>query len=1327
MNRSKSDKILKISTGMVGISICASVLLCYQPQTTKAAILNQATPLSQMSAGFNNEHNNFKGESATKIKHIANKNPLLRKGPDDINEVDGYLPDNLPTGNWNNVNYNYDQSTKTLTINGGSVSDPTPIFKQVGDDIEHIKITGNLEISGSMLAFFAKLPNLTSIDGLNKISTSNATYCLYTFAWDKKLTSVDLNSWDVSNVTAIDNMFDGCTSLTTVEASSWQTSNITDMSSTFQGCTSLTSIDVSNWDTSNVTDMRNMFMSCNSLPSLNVSKWNTAKVEDMRAMFQGCFKLNNLDVSKWNTGKVTSMKWMFNGCKSLENLDVSNWDLSSCTNINAMFQNCSKLNGLNVSKWNTSKVTDMSWAFNGCESLEQLDVSNWSLNNCTNIKAMFQGCSKLNGLNVSKWNTSKVTDMSCAFNGCESLEQLDVSNWDLSSCTNINTMFQNCSKLNGLNVSKWNTSKVTDMSWAFNGCKSLEQLDVSNWNLSSCTNITTMFQNCSKLKGLDVSKWNTSKVTDMSWTFNNCALVDKLDVSNWKTGNVTNMTGMFNNCLILPTVDVSNWDTSKVTDMTGMFQDDHVLNNLDTSKWNTDNVTNMNSMFKNCYALTKLDLSSFNDQHFGTNDLGEDGHKDMLAGLNNLRQLTVGKNFNLAKTNLDTPVSWVSVGNGTVDKPAGSEFYPSDKLAGFWNNKDKTETWVPGIKAQITINYVDLDDNNKVLKSDSLSGIANNTIDYKTDFDKIVNSLKEQHYVYDKNEDKLPWSNGQIKLPVNDSDNPVYTVGFRHETTTVKPGEENPATGKVDNNQSQAIKQTIKYNGAPNSIADNVQSLTFNRDAKVDLVTGKTTYLDWDKTSQTFKDVDSPNVDGYDVDIKTVKGETVRPDDKDITKTVTYTKKAIPSHDITINYIDADDGDKVVKTDKQTGKAGTTVQYHDHMQDIIKQLGNGNYEIDKDKSDLPLDNNGDIKLPNDLTDNPTYKVVLRHKVVTLKPGDKNPLTGKEEADQTKEITQTIKYSGSDKDIPNNVQTVKFNRNATVDLVTGKVIYLDWDKTSQTFADVVSPVIAGYSPNIKTVKGETVKPDNKDITKEVVYHKDSTPSYDITINYQDQDGKVIKQDKQVGKPNTTLPYHDQMKEIMDKLNNEGYEIDKDKSNLPLDENGDIKLADITGDTTYKVVLKHKLIIYKHGEKNPYTGKYDDNLEHKVTQTIKYTGANKDIPDNVQTITFTRSGQVDMVTGKVTYLDWNEKEETFKDVTSPTIQGYTPNTKVVKGQTVNPNSKDIVTTVNYQADKIVKTGVNINKHHGQTIFGLLSVAFVSLLSYLGFIKKKNKFNK
>ena len=1135
--------IVRACTSLAGATLCATFFLTTDTNNVSASSMPLPVQSNVEKNVNGSKINNILSDSPTgtnntvKFSQMNTSNPLLRhtEGP---SEEWGYLPSGIPTGSWSNVSYYYDQSTKTLIINGGTLYNPMPIFKQIGTDVKRINITSNLQISGTMFAFFSSLPDLTTINGIANINTSNANSFLYTFAWDPSLTSIDLTSWDTSNVTTIGNMFDGATGLTTAK--------------------------------------------------------------------------------------------------------IDNWNLRSLTNMSCMFQRCGELTDVDVSKWNTSNVTDISWMFNGCEKINNLDVSKWNTSNVTDMSATFQGCDLLNSLDVSKWNTSNVTNMAWMFEGCFKLNNLDVSNWDTSRVTNMTCMFFDCFALSKLNISKWKTNNVVDMS--------------------------QMFQNCLLLNDLDVSNWNTSQVTDMSSMFYCCSKLGKLDIGNWKTGKVTNMEKMFCLCALLKELDVSNWNTSNVTDM----------------RW----------LFYGCSNLIKLDLSNFNDHQVSDQQVAQDddadmkkGHYVMLSGLTNLRELHLGPNINIAEASLNTPAEWVSVKNGTVQKPEGTEFYSSDDLAKFWNNKNYTETWVPSVKAKITINYIDLDDNNKVIQSDSLSGAANHTVDYKTAFDKIVTDLKNKHYDYVASSDKIPWSGSQIKMPANAGDSVTYTVGFKHATTKVEDGDKNPVTGIIVSGLYKNVVQRIHYQGLPNPILSNNQILRFTRSGIVDLVTGKETYLDWNEKEQTFKDVDSPKIAGYVPDIATVKGATVKATDSDILKVVNYTRG---NYNVTINYVDGDDNDKVIKTDKVAGNPDKTIPYHDQMQNIVNSL-NG-YEVDKDKSNLPLDENGDIKLPDSVTGDKDYQVVLKHKFTTIKPSDKNPVTGKEDDNLIKEIKQTIKYSGAGKDIPDNVQTVKFTRNGKVDLVTGKVEYLDWNEKEQSFKDVDSPDVTGYIASPKTVKGIAVKPTDSDVLKEVKYTRGD---YNITINYVDSDdnNKVIKTDKAVGNPDKTIPYHDQMQNIVNSLN--GYEVDKDKSNLPLDENGDIKLPDsVTGDKDYQVALKHKVATIKPDDKNPVTGKEDDSLIKAIKQTIKYRGADKDIPDNVQTVKFTRNGKVDLVTGKVEYLDWNEKEQSFKDVDSPTVSGYDVDLATVKGATVKPTDSDVTKTVTYTKKEAPSYDINID---------------------------------
>ena len=1204
---------MRACTSLASATLCATIFLTTNDENVSA---NSMLLPVQNNVEQNINNKQIGAMTGTHYIKFDRYNPLLRH-TESPTEDWGYLPPNLPTGKWDNISYHYDQSTKTLTINGGTAYSPAPIFKQIGTDIKQINITGNLQISGSMCAFLSSLPDLNTISGINNIDTSNVSDFAYTLAWDSNLTSLNLTSWNTSKINNTSNMFDGDKNLVTVKLDNWDLHNAITMGCMFQGCSELSNVDVSKWDISNATDIGFMFNGCNKLTNLDVSNWNTAKVTKTSAMFSNCNSLNNLDVSKWNTSNVTDMSWMFNGCNELDTIDVSKWD--------------------------TAKVTNMTYMFNQCHLLDKLNVSNWKTGNVIDMQCMFQGCEKLDNLDTSNWNTGNVTDMSFMFNGCNTLSKIDVANWKTDKVTNMSTMFQNCHQLAKLDVSEWDTGKVTDISWMFNQCHILETVDVSNWNTSNITNMTTTFQGCEKIDNINVSNWDTGEVTDISNMFNSCQSLRNLDISNWNTSNVTNMKTMFQNCYQLTKLDVSKWNTTKVTDM----------------RW----------LFYGCKNLTELDLSGFNDQNVST-----DLHKNMLYGLDSLKKLILGKNINLTSVYLNTPVEWVSVKNGTVQKPAGTEFYSSDDLSKFWNNKNYTETWVPSVKAKIIINYIDLDDNNKVIQSDSLSGAANHTVEYKTSFDKIIADLKDKHYDYIASEDKLPWYDGLLKLPTNAGDSITYTVGFKHATTDVSDGDKNPVTGDAITGLNKTIKQTIKYAGTPSNIADDIQIIKFTKKGKVDLVTGKVTLQDWNEKEQTFKDVNSPKIAGYVPDTATVKGATVKATDSDILKVVNYTRG---NYNITINYVDGNDNNKVIKTDKVAGNPDKAIPYHDQMQSIVNTL-NG-YEIDKDKSNLPLDGNGDIKLPDSVTGNKDYQVVLKHKFTTIKPSDKNPVTGKEDDNLIKEIKQTIKYSGAGKDISDNVQTIKFTRNGKVDLVTGKVEYLDWNESEQSFKDVDSPDVAGYIASPKTAKGATVKPTDSDVLKEVKYTRGN---YNITINYVDTDdnNKVIKTDKVAGNPDQTIPYHDQIQDTVNSLN--GYEVDKDKSNLPLDENGNIKLPDsVTGDKDYQVALKHKVVAIKPDDKNPVTGKEDDSLTKNITQTIKYTGAPSPIADNVQKVTFKRDADVDMVTGKLTYHDWNNKEQSFKDTDSPKIVGYDPDIATVKGATVKPTDSDIIKEVKY----------------------------------------------
>ena len=84
-----------------------------------------------------------------------------------------------------------------------------------------------------------------------------------------------------------------------------------DMSKMFSYCSSLKSIDLSSFNTTNVKDMSFMFSGCSSLQSINLSSFNTTNVKNMRSMFYGCssLKKENVKISEYGKKLLDEECW----------------------------------------------------------------------------------------------------------------------------------------------------------------------------------------------------------------------------------------------------------------------------------------------------------------------------------------------------------------------------------------------------------------------------------------------------------------------------------------------------------------------------------------------------------------------------------------------------------------------------------------------------------------------------------------------------------------------------------------------------------------------------------------------------------------------------------------------------------------------------------------------------------------------------------------------------------------------------------------------------------------------------------------------------------
>ena len=198
--------------------------------------------------------------------------------------------------------------------------------------------------------------------------------------------------------------FQGYVNLTSIEGIEYlNTSQVTDMHNMFSECSHLQTTDFSGFDTRKVKDMSYMFHNCGSLKSLDISNFNTSEVTDMRGMFESCIGLTSLDLSHLNTSKVSVMASMFQSCINLLSVNLSGWDTRNVKSMTGMFKRCHSLKTLDLSGFDTrEKTCTMGDMFNTCKELTTIFVSDKFAvgTGDTGDGTMFQGCTKLKGANA---------------------------------------------------------------------------------------------------------------------------------------------------------------------------------------------------------------------------------------------------------------------------------------------------------------------------------------------------------------------------------------------------------------------------------------------------------------------------------------------------------------------------------------------------------------------------------------------------------------------------------------------------------------------------------------------------------------------------------------------------------------------------------------------------------------------------------------------------------------------------------------------------------------------------------------------------------------
>ena len=125
----------------------------------------------------------------------------------------------------------------------------------------------------------------------------------------------------------------------------------------------LKNLEINDWDVSNVTDMSNTFLNCETFNE-PLNRWDVSNVVIMVDMFSGCIMFNQ-SLNNWDVSNVITMNNMFNGC-SVFNQSLNNWNVSKVIDMTEMFRNCRNFNK-SLYEWNTiSLETEIEDMFQGC-------------------------------------------------------------------------------------------------------------------------------------------------------------------------------------------------------------------------------------------------------------------------------------------------------------------------------------------------------------------------------------------------------------------------------------------------------------------------------------------------------------------------------------------------------------------------------------------------------------------------------------------------------------------------------------------------------------------------------------------------------------------------------------------------------------------------------------------------------------------------------------------------------------------------------------------------------------------------------------------------
>ena len=313
-----------------------------------------------------------------------------------------------------------------------------------------------------------------------------------------------------------------------------------------------------------------------------------------------------------------------------------------------------------------------------------------------------------------------------------------------------------------------------------------------------------------------------------------------------------------------------------------------------------------------------------------------------------------------------------------------------------------------------------------------------------------------------------------------------------------------------------------------------------------------------------------------------------------------------------------------------------------------------------------------------------------------KQNDSNPIVirlthGRKDLVDSNVIAETIHYNYADGTKAADDYVAKHVVSSRVghkDLVTGETIW-DSDWSTETFPEVTSPHINGYTANQPKIDAQTVDGNSQDIVQTVVYNANNQK---IFVHYiDDTDDQELHTEPLVGKSNTTDSYT--TGDAIKGYETQGYDLVSDDTHgqaIRYD-------ADDDHDQNYSVHLKHHISTVT--DPKLLTAIFDRTVTEKFPD-----GQTKTL---TQHYVINRTGTQDQVTKKYTFANWSSAQ--VHEDKGDKLNGYTAviasqnpseiasiqdGTPVVKAE-VFTNSNDAIQPVNANETVVITYNANDQK--------------------------------